>query len=195
MHGVRELRGRLKGHRWRVVPLLQAGLLGGLLAGALTACRGPSPDRALEQQRQQQQARLQQQLRCERQRRALQPLVDSFQQHRATLLAIDAEVYGPSPGPKPLDPEEQRRLAIYDQEIEQEQYEKALAAWKEREAQRYRAWRSEQAARRAAAHDALAAAAAKLRAIAPAVVSSSDPPGLRQAELQPLLRCRPEQRP
>ena len=195
MHGVRELRGRLKGHRWRVVPLLQAGLLGGLLAGALISCRGPSPDRALEQQRQQQQARLQQQLRCERQRRALQPLVDSFQQHRATLLAIDAEVYGPSPGPKPLDPEEQRRLAIYDQEIEQEQYEKALAAWKEREAQRYGAWRSEQAARRAAAHAALAAAAAKLRAIAPAVVSSSDPPGLRQAELQPLLRCRPEQRP
>lgn len=191
MDGVRGLRSRLKGHPRPVVPVLLVGCLVGLLGG----CGGGQPDRTKEIQRQQQ-ARQQERLaRCEQQRNTLSPLVESFRQRRAQLLAINAEAYTPSPGPRPLDPEEQRRLAIYDQEIEQEQYQQALAAWEAREAQRFMAWRSEHAVRRDQAAAALASAAQRLRAIAPSVVSGSRPPELQRAALQRLLSCQPEPHP
>jgi len=191
MDWVRGLRARLKGHPRPVAPML----LVGCLVGLLSACGGGQSDRSKEIQRQQR-ARQQERLaRCEQQRNTLSPLVQSFQQRRARLLAINAEVYSSSPGPRPLDPEEQRRLAIYDQEIEQEQYQQALAAWEAREAERSMAWRSEHAARRDEAAAALASAAKRLRAIAPSVVSGSTPPALRSGALKQLLSCQPEPEP
>jgi hypothetical protein len=188
MEWVRGLRSRLKGHPRPVAPVL----LVGCLVGLLSACGGAQPDRTQEIQRQQR-ARQQERLaRCDQQRNTLSPLVKSFQQRRAQLLAINAEAYVPSPGPRPLDPDEQRRLAIYDQEIEQEQYQQALAAWEAREAERFTAWRNEHAARREEAATALASAAQRLRAIAPGVVSGSRPPALQRGALQRLLSCQPQ---
>ena len=56
------------------------------------------------------------------------------------LAQLGAEPYGGSERPKRLDPNLQRRFATYDQELDQERYETALAQWQQAESERYQGW-------------------------------------------------------
>ena len=170
----------------KAMPLL---LLVVVLAGSLLAIHW-FKDRRLEQQQaaaEQQRRRFQAQCRLDRQR--LQPLIDSFRRSQQRVVAIEAEGYLPSAAPAPLDPDEQRRLAVYDQEIEQDQYNQAYAAWEEREARRRADWQRNRHARLAQAREQRAEAASAVRAKLPSLVTLSDPPQLNQAELQHRLSC------
>lgn len=170
----------------KAMPLL---LLVVVLTSSLTACSW-FRDRRLAQQKavaEQQRRRLEAQ--CRRDRQRLQPLIDAFRRSEERVAAIEAEGYVASAAPAPLDPDEQRRLAVYDQEIEQEQYDQSYAAWQEREAQRRAAWRSDRRARLAQARERRAEAASAVRAKVPALVSAADPPQLNQAEVQRRLSC------
>ena len=109
--------------------LLGALVMLALLAGAQSGCRrGPS-----EAQRRQMAERQQALQQCRRYRSALPQRLEQFTAARQALVELQAATYLPTPGPKPLDPEEQSRLTIYDQQSEQEQYDQALASWQERE--------------------------------------------------------------
>lgn len=130
-----------------------------LLIGLLAGCSRP-PDPDLQRQRAEQAQRRAAQQRCESQRRRLQALLEVEQLRKREWQALAAATYQPSPAPPALDPEEQRRLAVYDQEIEQEQYEQALALWREREQQRRADWQREHAAQLGSAHAAFTAATA-----------------------------------
>ena len=160
-----------------------------LLVTLLAGCRGPD-DREIQQKRAAaEQQRRQAQLLCQQTRQALPPLLAGFSRSGDRLASIESEAYVPSPAPAPLDPEEQRRLAVYDQEIEQEQYDQAQAAWQERESQRRAVWRRDRAARLAVARRQHAAAVAALRRAYPSLLTSSDAPRLIAAERERLLAC------
>ena len=160
-----------------------------LLACGVGGC-GRTPDPRLEEQKAAaEQQRLRQQAQCRQDQQQLPPLIDSFRRSEERVAAIEAEGYVPSAPPAPLDPDEQRRLAVYDQEIEQEQYDQAYAAWQERDDQRRAAWRSERRERLALARERRAAAAAALQDRAPALLRNTDPPQLNQAELERRLAC------
>ena len=146
-------------------------------------------ERSLRQQRALQERRLG---LCRRHKAALPGLVTSFRQRRDQLLALEAEVYVASQGPKPLDPQEQRRLAIYDQEIEQELYDQQLEAWRLKEQGRAAAWKRRHQAQLNGAEAALRASADRLRVIDPDLLEASARPALREASLKQWLACRPE---
>lgn len=112
--------------------------------------------------------------RCQLRWRQIQPQLAHWNEQRTRLAAVEAEGYRPGPGrPTALDPEEQRRLATYDQEIEQEQYQQALEAWREKERARHLAWSQEHATRLQRAKEDLQAAA----------------DGLQTSRLSELKRC------
>ena len=187
-------RGRVRVSRSRLVaiqvPLPKATPLAlVLLVCGLVGC-DRFPDRRLEQRKAaaEQQLRLDQ-AQCRRDRQQLPPLIETLRRSEERIAAIQAEGYAASSPPAPLDPEEQRRLALYDQEVEQEQYEQAYAAWQEREGQRRAAWRRDRQERLALARGRRADAAAALKAKAPALLRSTDPPLLNQAEADRRLAC------
>lgn len=160
-----------------------------LLAGSLAAC-GWFPDRRLEQRKAAaEQQRRSQEASCRRDRQLLPPLINDLRRSEERIAAIEAEAYVPSAAPAPLDPDEQRRLAIYDQEIEQEQYDEAYAAWQERDDRRRAVWQRDRRERLAQAREQRAAAVAALEAKAPSLLSAGDPPQLIQAEAQRRLTC------
>lgn len=127
--------------------------------------------------------------RCRNDRRDLPPLLEDYRRRGERVAAIEAEGYVPAPGPPPLDPEEVNRLAIYDQEIVQEEYDKAYAAWQEQERPRRDSWSQDRSARLAEARQARDQAAAALRQRWPSLLSADDPPALRQTERSRLLNC------
>lgn len=160
-----------------------------LLVTLLAGCRGPD-DRAIQQKRAAaEQQRRQAQQACLQTRRMLPPLLEGFSRSRDRLASVEADAYVPSPAPPPLDPQEQRRLAFYDQEIEQEQYDQAQAAWQERESQRRAVWRRDRAARLDVARRQHAASVAALRRAYPSLLTASDSPRLIAAERERLLAC------
>lgn len=172
----------------RVTPRVTRLLLALLVSAGVSSCaRSPDPRQA--QQRAAELQRRNQQIRCRRDREQLPPLVEGLRRTESKVAAIEAQAYVPSAAPAPLDPEEQRRLAIYDQEIEQEQYDQAYAAWQDREAQRRAAWRSDRRERLSRAREQRAAAAAALQAQAPDLLRATDPPQLDQDVLQRRLSC------
>ena len=140
-------------------PLAIAVLLITLLTSG--ACTRVATDPAAEQREARRRHELQR--RCQRQRDALPALRASVQRRTQELLRLEADVYVPAPAPAPLDPEEQRRLAIYDQEVEQEQYDQAHALWQERELQRQALWQQRRRDRLQVARQARAAAVAALQ--------------------------------
>ncbi len=146
-------------------------------------------ERSLRQQRAQLESRL---ALCRRHKATLPGLVASFRQKRDQLQALEAEVYVASQGPKPLDPQEQRRLAIYDQEIEQELYDQQLEAWRAREQERAAAWKGRHQAQLRDAEAALRASADRLRAIHPSLLEGAGRPVLKDATLKQWLTCQPE---
>lgn len=169
-------------------PLPRIALLLLLLAWLPAACsrRDPAQEQrqraALERQRQAAE-------RCERDRRALPPLLEALERTDRRLSAVEAESYVPSAPPEPLDPEEQRRLAIYDQEIEQERYDEAYAAWQERERPRRAAWRRDQQQRLEAAQQERREALLQIQRAYPALVSETPSLRLRPESRDRLLAC------
>jgi hypothetical protein len=168
-------------------PLAAAALLVLVLGGCGGAQR-------LEQSAARRQVALQRQAqerqRCRRHWQQLEPRLARFQEQRERLATLEAEAYLPGPGrPPALDPEEQRRLALYDQEIEQEHYQQALEAWREQEHRRRARWAERQAVRMEQARDALEAAASALRSLEPDLLDTAAPPGLNAALLTRLQRC------
>jgi len=136
----------------------------------------PSPAEALQQ--------------CRQRRELAKPLVARFREQFRQQRASEQAVYRPGPGqPKPLDPDEQRRLAPYDQEIEEDQYRQALAAWQQQESERRQAWRQAHELRLQQARRGVEQAAAALRRLEPSVVDPAAPTGLNEAELSALERC------
>lgn len=127
----------------------------------LCACSRQSADPVAE--RAEARRRLALQRRCGQELAALPRLQDALQRSEQRRLRLEQEVYRPAPAPTPLDPDEQRRLAIYDQEVEQEQYNQALARWQELEVQRQALWQRQRRERLDAARQARVTAVAALR--------------------------------
>lgn len=168
--------------------LLGALVMLALLAGAQSGCRrGPS-----EAQRRQMAERQQALQQCRRYRSALPQRLEQFTAARQALVELQAATYLPTPGPKPLDPEEQSRLTIYDQQSEQEQYDQALASWQEREQGRRAAWQWRHRQRLQAAEQSFGAAAAALRQVSPALLDGDPLPALQQQVVARYRRCTPE---
>lgn len=168
--------------------LLGALVMLALLAGAQAGCRRVPSEAERRQMAEQQQALEQ----CRRYRSALPHRLEQFTATRQALQELQAESYRPTPGPKPLDPEEQSRLTIYDQQSEQEQYDQALASWQEREQGRRAAWQWRHRQRLQAAEQGFSAAAAALRQVSPALLDTGPLPGLHQETVARYRRCTPE---
>ena len=190
-----EIRGLVRVSRSRppAIPvLLQTATrlaLAVLMACGMTGCVRFQDQRLEQQKAAAEQLRRRQLAQCRLDQQQLPPLIDAFRRSEERVAAIEDEGYVPSSPPAPLDPDEQRRLAVYDQEIEQEKYDQDYAAWQEREAQRRAAWREERRDRLALARERRASAAAALKARMPALLSTSDPPQLNQAEVERRLAC------
>jgi len=168
--------------------LMAALVVVALVAGAQLGCRrGPS-----ELERRQAQERQRALDSCRRHQAVLPQRLERFTADRQALLALQGERYRPAPGPRPLDPQEQSRLTIYDQQSEQEQYDQALAAWQEREQGRRSAWRAGQRQRLQEAEQRLAVSAAELRAVSPELLDAAPVPSLRPEAVARHRDCRPE---
>jgi len=168
--------------------LLGALVVLALLAGAQAGCRR-SPTEAERRQAAERQRALES---CRRYRGDLPQRLERFTAERQALLALRAETYRPIPGPKPLDPEEQSRLTIYDQQSEQELYDQALAAWQEREQLRRAAWAVRQRALLQVAEANFDGAAAALRQVSPALLDGAAVPATRPEEIARYRNCSPE---
>lgn len=161
-----------------------------LLAVVLLAGCGPDPSTVAERERRAEQQRLLE--LCQRQQQQLPALLTRFQAAERSLAAVQADTYAPTPPPRPLDPEEQRRLTIYDQQTEQDLYEQAVDAWRRTEAERRERWEREHRAKERTALDALNAAAAPLRQLHAELLQVGAPPRLNSVEVERFRDCRAE---
>ena len=168
--------------RHRLLPLLAMVLLAGC---------GPDSTTVAERERRAEQQRLLE--LCQRQRQKPPELLARFEAAEMALAAVQADTYSSTPGPRPLDPDEHRRLTIYDQQIERDLYEEAVDAWRRGEAERWESWEREHRAQERAALDALNAAAAPLRQLHPELLQVGAPPRLNTAEVERFRRCSAEQ--
>ncbi len=96
-------------------------------------------ERAEAQIRQQAAAR-QRLAACSANRAEIKSLALALMAASQHLAQLGAEPYGVSEQPQRLDPNLQRRFATYDQELDQERYETALAQWQQAESERYQGW-------------------------------------------------------
>jgi hypothetical protein len=64
----------------------------------------------------------------------------ALQAAKGRLAKLQGELYRQSQRPQRLDPDLQRRFASYDQELDQERYDTALAQWQQAESERYQNW-------------------------------------------------------
>jgi hypothetical protein len=167
--------------RFRLLPLLAVVLL--------ASCRsiGPSPQ---ERERLAEQQRLL--TLCERNQEQLPAVLKRFEAAQKQLASVRDSAYSPSAPPKPLDPDEQRRLTIYDQQTEQDLYEQAVDAWRRQESERRERYERAYAQREAAAVEQLTTAAAAVRQIHPELLLAGTPPRLNNAEVERFSRCQPE---
>ena len=169
--------------RFRLLPLLVVVLL--------ASCRSTAPS-PQERERLAEQQRLLS--LCTRNQERLPLLLDRFQAAQQQRAEIESATYTPSPGPKPLDPEEQRRLTIYDQQAEQDVYEQAVETWRRQEAERRERWEREQASQEASAAEALNRAATALRQVHPELLLAGPgaAPRLNEPEVERFRSCQPE---
>jgi hypothetical protein len=165
-------------------------LLALLAVVVATGCRSTAPS-PQERERLAEQQRLLS--LCTRNQQRLPDLLERFDAAQSRLASLRQTVYTPSPGPKPLDPEEQRRLTIYDQQTEQDLYEQAVDAWRQQEAERRERWERAQAEKQAAAGEALKAAASALRQVHPELLLDGASPRLNPEEVERFRSCQPEQ--
>ena len=112
------------------------------------------------------------------------------------LAQLGAEPYGGSERPKRLDPNLQRRFATYDQELDQERYETALAQWQQAESERYQGWLVGRNRRMGEERTHLAALARRLNQLNPqlfAAPGSLAPlPRLNRQAYGLAITCQPE---
>jgi Skp family chaperone for outer membrane proteins len=169
--------------RFRLLPLLVVVLL--------ASCRSTAPS---PQERERLAAQQRLLSLCTRNQERLPRLLQTFQTAQNQLAEIASATYTPSPGPKPLDPEEQRRLTIYDQQVEQDLYEQAVDAWRRQEAERRERWEREQASQKAAAAETLNRAATALRQVHPELLlaGAGAAPRLNEPEVERFRSCQPE---
>ena len=165
-------------------------LLALLAVVVVTGCRSTAPS-PQERERLAEQQRLLS--LCTSNQQRLPGLLERFGTAQSRLASVRQATYTPSPGPKPLDPEEQRRLTIYDQQTEQDLYEQAVDAWRQQEAERRERWEQAQAAKEAAAAEALKAAASALRQVHPELLLAGASPRLNPEEVERFRSCQPEQ--
>ena len=166
--------------RIRLLPLMAVLLL------ASCTSKAPSPE---ERERLAEQQRLLS--LCQRHQQQLPELLSRLDAAQQGLARVKEQAYVPSSAPAPLDPEEQRRLTIYDQQSEQDQYEQAVDVWRRREAERRERWEAEQAAQQRAAVQQLNAAAQALRQVNAELLLPGSPPRLNSAEVDRFRSCQP----
>jgi hypothetical protein len=167
---------------------LAAGVLAVL---ALTSC-GLLPPSTEQTRRQEalQQRQAEARERCQQRWQQLQQPLARYREQRRQLLAVEAESYIPGPGrPRPIDPEDHRRLAPYDQEIEEEQYRQDLEAWQQLERERRGVWREAHGLRLDRARSAFDQALSRLRRLEPRAVDGAAPLQLNETVLNGLQRC------
>lgn len=123
-------------------------------------------------------------------------LVLALKAAKGRLAKLQADAYVESERPRRLDPDLQSRFAPYDQELDQERYDQALAQWHQAESQRYRGW---QAARQQAISEEQAHQASlvrRLNQINPdlfaAPGSLGPPPVFNPQAYGQALACQPE---
>ena len=100
-------------------------------------------ERAEAQIRQQAAAR-KQLAKCYANQAEVKNLAMALQAAKLHLARLQAEPYVESEGPRRLDPDLQRGFASYDQELDQERYDQALAQWQQAESQRFQSWQAAQ---------------------------------------------------
>jgi hypothetical protein len=88
-----------------------------------------------------------------------------------------------------LNPDEQRRLTIYDQQTEQALYNEAVAAWRRSEQAYRQSWQLDYQERQKRADQAQFAAAQALQRIDPQLLLPGDPPRLADAQVERYRLC------
>lgn len=176
----------IRRHRLQALPLLLP-----LMAVLLLVGCGPDSQTLAERERQAEQQRLLN--LCRRVRPTLPQQLSRFAAAQQELAAVRSNTYLPSPGPKPLDPEEQRRLTIDDQQIEQELHDQQVEAWRRTEAQRRARWEREQVERERRASRALDQAADSLRQLHADLLVPGSSPRLNAGEVERFRDCNAEQ--
>ena len=120
----------------------------------------------------------------------------ALQASKASLAKLQREPYQESARPQRLDPDLQRRFAAYDQELDQERYDTALAQWQQAESERYQTWRAGQQHRIQEEQANLAALARRLNQLNPQLFappgSLGPPPILNQQAYGLAVSCQPE---
>ena len=120
----------------------------------------------------------------------------ALQAAKARLAKVQGESYQESARPQRLDPDLQRRFAAYDQELDQERYDTALAQWQQAESERYQNWRSGQRHRIQGEQANLAALARRLNQLNPQLFvapgSLGPPPILNQQAYGLAVSCQLE---
>ena len=120
----------------------------------------------------------------------------ALQAAKARLAKFQGEPYLESARPQRLDPDLQRRFATYDQELDQERYDTALAQWQQAESERYRNWRAGQQQRIQEEQANLAALARRLNQLNPQLFAApgslGPPPMLNQQAYGLAIACQPE---
>ena len=118
-----------------------------LMALMLLGCNGE------ERQKREQAAAAQRQLsalvrRCRSQQPAVQRQLQELRRSSSELANLKQQAYSPLRRPAAPDPELMARFTREDQELEQERYEQALAAWRSSDRAERRYWQGEQEAKR-----------------------------------------------
>ena len=118
-----------------------------LLALTLLGCNGA------ERQKRELAAAAQRQLsslviRCRSQQPAVQRHLQELRRSTSELVNLKQQPYSPLRRPAAPDPELMSRFTREDQELEQERYEQALAAWRSSDRAERRYWQGEQEAKR-----------------------------------------------
>jgi hypothetical protein len=173
----------------RVCVIRRFRLLALLAVVCLAGCRSNAPSLQERERMAKQQQLLELCLRVQpRLPGALQRLNAAQQE----LASVRAATYLPSAPPKPLDPEEQRRLTIYDQQTEQDLYEQAVESWRRAEADRRERWEKQQSERESNAVSALNGAVQSLQQLHPELLRVDSPPQLNDEEVERFRTCKPE---
>lgn len=119
-----------------------------------------------------------------------------LQAAKARLAKLQGEPYQEAARPQRLDPDLQRRFASYDQELDQERYDTALAQWQQAESVRYQNWRAGQRRRIQDEQANLAALARRLNQLNPQLFAApgslGPPPILNRQAYGQAITCRPE---
>ena len=112
------------------------------------------------------------------------------------LARLQAEPYVESERPRRLDPDLQRGFASYDQELDQERYDQALAQWQQAESQRFQSWQAAQQRSIAADQARQATLARRLNQLNPELFAApgslGPPPVLNPQAYGQAIACQPE---